>query len=92
MASNAVRKNKDEQALSMGEAVLRRRELKELTDSQVVQAFLDGEQRAFGELVRRYDNRLVNFVYRTVALIQKRYNEIGAEEEAGAGQEAEAAA
>jgi RNA polymerase sigma-70 factor (ECF subfamily) len=66
MASNAVRKSKDEQALSMGEAVLRRRELKELTDSQVVQAFLDGEQRAFGELVRRYDNRLVNFVYRTV--------------------------
>jgi RNA polymerase sigma-70 factor (ECF subfamily) len=66
MASNAVRKKKDEQALSMGEAVLRRRELKELTDSQVVQAFLDGEQRAFGELVRRYDNRLVNFVYRTV--------------------------
>ena len=44
MASNAVRKSKDEQALSMGEAVLRRRELKELTDSQVVQAFLDGEQ------------------------------------------------
>ena len=50
----------------MGEAVLRRRALKDLTDSQVVQAFLDGEQRAFGELVRRYDNRLVNFVYRTV--------------------------
>ena len=66
MASNAVRKKKSDQALSMGEAVLRRRELRDLTDSQVVQAFLDGEQRAFGELVRRYDNRLVNFVYRTV--------------------------
>jgi RNA polymerase sigma-70 factor (ECF subfamily) len=65
MASSAVRK-KNEQALSMGEAVLRRRALRDLTDSQVVQAFLDGEQRAFGELVRRYDNRLVNFVYRTV--------------------------
>ena len=55
-----------DEALSMGEAVLRRRALRDLTDSQVVQAFLDGEQRAFGELVRRYDNRLVNFVFRTV--------------------------
>jgi RNA polymerase sigma-70 factor (ECF subfamily) len=66
MAANAVRKKDLKEALSMGEAVLRRRALKDLTDSQVVQAFLDGEQRAFGELVRRYDNRLVNFVYRTV--------------------------
>ena len=66
MAANAARKSDDRQALSMGEAVLRRRALKDLTDSQVVQAFLDGEQRAFGELVRRYDGRLVNFVYRTV--------------------------
>lgn len=66
MAANAVRKSEDRQALSLGEAVLRRRALKELTDSQVVQAFLDGEQPAFGELVRRYDSRLVNFVYRTV--------------------------
>lgn len=66
MAANAVRKKDQKHALSMGEAVLRRRALKDLTDSQVVQAFLDGEQRAFGELVRRYDNRLVNFVYRTV--------------------------
>ncbi len=65
MAANTVRNRKDE-ALSMGEAVLRRRALRDLTDSQVVQAFLDGEQRAFGELVRRYDNRLVNFVFRTV--------------------------
>jgi RNA polymerase sigma-70 factor (ECF subfamily) len=65
MARNSVRAKKDP-SLSMGEAVVRRRALKDLTDSQVVQAFLDGEQRAFGELVRRYDNRLVNFVYRTV--------------------------
>ena len=42
------------------------RGLGDLTDSQVVQAFLDGEARAFGELVRRYDKRLLNFVYRTV--------------------------
>jgi RNA polymerase sigma-70 factor (ECF subfamily) len=66
MAANTVRKSKEAQEVSLGEAVLRRRALKELTDSQVVQAFLDGEHRAFGELVRRYDSRLVNFVYRTV--------------------------
>ena len=40
--------------------------LRSMTDSQVVQCSLDGEERAFGELVHRYDNRLVNFVYRTV--------------------------
>ena len=39
---------------------------KDLTDSQVVQQFLDGDPRAFGELVDRYDKRLLNFVYRTV--------------------------
>lgn len=43
-----------------------RTELSALSDSQVVQKFLDGEERAFGELVNRYDTRLVNFVYRTV--------------------------
>src|SRR5690606_26062023 len=46
--------------------VQHRQHLRTLGDSEVVQAFLDGDQRAFGELVRRYDNRLVNFVYRTV--------------------------
>ena len=49
-----------------GEAVEHRRQLEDLGDSAVVQSFLDGDQRAFGELVRRYDNRLLNFVYRTV--------------------------
>lgn len=43
-----------------------RRELASLTDSQVVQRFLDGQERAFGELVDRYDKRLLNFVYRTI--------------------------
>ena len=43
-----------------------REELSALNDSQVVQRFLEGEERAFGELVRRYDGRLVNFVHRTV--------------------------
>jgi RNA polymerase sigma-70 factor (ECF subfamily) len=43
-----------------------RRGFKDLTDSQVVQQFLDGDPRSFGELVDRYDKRLLNFVYRTV--------------------------
>ena len=43
-----------------------RDEISALNDSEVVQRFLNGEQRAFGELVDRYDTRLVNFVYRTV--------------------------
>jgi len=43
-----------------------REEIAALTDSEVVQRFLDGEERAFGELVSRYDSRLLNFVYRTV--------------------------
>jgi RNA polymerase sigma-70 factor (ECF subfamily) len=38
----------------------------DLTDSQVVQQYLEGDGRAFGELVDRYDKRLLNFVYRTV--------------------------
>lgn len=43
-----------------------RKELSQLNDSEVVQRFLDGDERAFGELVDRYDQRLLNFVYRTV--------------------------
>jgi len=37
-----------------------------LEDSQVVQAFLEGHERAFDELVSRYQTRLLNFIYRTV--------------------------
>ncbi len=43
-----------------------REELSGMTDSQVVQKFLEGEERGFRELVDRYDTRLVNFVHRTV--------------------------
>lgn len=43
-----------------------RARLAELEDSQVVQRFLDGEERAFNELVHRYDRRLQNFVHRTI--------------------------
>ena len=36
-----------------------------LDDSGLVAAFLDGEKRAFGLLMDRYQGRLLNFVYRT---------------------------
>jgi RNA polymerase sigma-70 factor, ECF subfamily len=41
-------------------------EFADLDDARVVQAFLDGRERAFDELVSRYQVRLLNFVYRTV--------------------------
>ena len=37
-----------------------------MQDGAVVQAFLDGDARAFTELVLRYQTRLLNFVYRTI--------------------------
>lgn len=50
-----------------GEAAKEHRKmLGHMDDSEVVRAFLAGDDRAFGELVKRYDGRLLNFVYRTV--------------------------
>src|SRR6266545_2248704 len=43
-----------------------RERLRESDDSGVVAAFLNGEERAFSELVDRYQNRLLNFIYRTI--------------------------
>jgi RNA polymerase sigma-70 factor (ECF subfamily) len=43
-----------------------RDQLRALDDSGVVGAFLGGEERAFQELVDRYQGRLLNFVYRTI--------------------------
>jgi RNA polymerase sigma-70 factor (ECF subfamily) len=43
-----------------------REQLRALDDSAVVAAFLGGEERAFQELVDRYQTRLLNFVYRTI--------------------------
>jgi RNA polymerase sigma-70 factor, ECF subfamily len=40
--------------------------LRVLDDAGVVGAFLGGEERAFEELVDRYQGRLLNFVYRTI--------------------------
>ena len=38
----------------------------EVDDSQLVRSHLDGDQRAFGTLVDRYQTRLVNFVNRMI--------------------------
>jgi RNA polymerase sigma-70 factor (ECF subfamily) len=43
-----------------------RQQLRDSADSAVVAAFLAGEQRAFTELVERYQTRLLNFIYRTI--------------------------
>ena len=51
-------------AMLPGAAV--REQLRGLDDAGVVTAFLGGEERAFQELVERYQGRLLNFVYRTI--------------------------
>ena len=66
MGAQATNRPLTDQTAREGGAVQHRKHLREMGDSQVVQSFLDGDQRAFGELVRRYDSRLLNFVYRTV--------------------------
>lgn len=43
-----------------------RERLRLMEDSAVVSAFLSGEERAFEELVVRYQTRLLNFIYRTI--------------------------
>ncbi len=40
--------------------------LAELQDNELVARFLDGNGLAFPELVRRYQSRLLNFIYRTI--------------------------
>src|SRR6267378_8035704 len=49
-----------------GQGATVREQLRAMDDSAVVTAFLDGEERAFSELVERYQTRLLNFVYRTI--------------------------
>src|SRR6267142_3065175 len=53
------------QAVSVEGPSIRER-LQAMDDSAVVTAFLGGEERAFSELVTRYQTRLLNFVYRTI--------------------------
>ena len=59
--ADVARKQK---ALIPGAAV--REQLKTLDDADVVAAFLGGEERAFQELVARYQTRLLNVIYRTI--------------------------
>jgi len=48
-----------------------RARLRELRDPEVVQASLSGDARAFEEIVRRYDRRLLSFVYRIVGDMER---------------------
>src|ERR1700737_4488981 len=43
-----------------------REQLRAMDDAEIVTSFLEGEERAFEELVERYQGRLLNFVYRTI--------------------------
>jgi len=43
-----------------------RARLRELDDSRLVGRYLEGERFAFDELVDRYQERLLNFIYRTI--------------------------
>jgi RNA polymerase sigma-70 factor (ECF subfamily) len=43
-----------------------RERLRAQDDASVVASFLDGEERAFQEIVERYQARLLNFIYRTI--------------------------
>ena len=43
-----------------------REQLHALDDAELVTEFLHGEERAFQELVERYQTRLLNFIYRTI--------------------------
>jgi RNA polymerase sigma-70 factor (ECF subfamily) len=61
MSANVAQKPK---VLIIGAAI--REQLKTLDDADVVAAFLQGEERAFQELVLRYESRLLNFIYRTI--------------------------
>ena len=38
----------------------------DLEDAELVASFLGGEERAFQEIVERYQTRLLNFIYRTI--------------------------
>ncbi|HUF11854.1 MAG TPA: sigma-70 family RNA polymerase sigma factor [Longimicrobiales bacterium] len=53
-------------ALPLRPASERTTELRTLDDSSVVATFLAGEARAFDELMRRYQDRLTNFVFRMI--------------------------
>ncbi len=47
-------------------AITKRETLHAASDAELVGSFLGGEERAFQELVERYQVRLLNFIYRTI--------------------------
>ena len=66
MARGGGKEKRVADRVGTGKAKAHRLQLGEATDAEVVQASLDGDSRAFSELVRRYDQRLLNFIYRTI--------------------------
>ncbi|MBI4521255.1 MAG: sigma-70 family RNA polymerase sigma factor [Gemmatimonadetes bacterium] len=69
MKKTATRRSRDPKDAALKTQSVPVREtldLSPLGDGEVVQRFLDGDRRAFGELVNRYHGRLLNFVYRTI--------------------------
>ena len=65
MAKLAMKRAQSEEAGFNGGLTVRQ-QLRAADDSAVVTAFLGGEERAFSELVERYQTRLLNFIYRTI--------------------------
>lgn len=61
----AERTHTRKMAVSVAPLSVRER-LSAMEDGEVVSAFLSGEERAFDELVTRYQGRLLSFVYRTI--------------------------
>ncbi|MBW7995281.1 MAG: sigma-70 family RNA polymerase sigma factor [Candidatus Glassbacteria bacterium] len=41
-------------------------ELRELSDEELVKQFRDGRERAFNELMGRYNRRIINYIYRII--------------------------
>lgn len=66
MAGATTLRRGDARAGGLGRAAEARRRIGELGDTQVVQQFLDGDERAFTELVRRYETKLLTFVTRMI--------------------------
>ncbi len=68
VASSVAEGDIDRMQLALKEKAESQRQLAltELEDNQLVARFLEGESSAFPELVRRYQTRLLNFIYRTI--------------------------
>ena len=68
MADVALKTRADDRPMtpSVARTISVREQLRALDDQDVVASFLAGEERAFTELVERYQTRLLNFIYRTI--------------------------